>query len=47
MTALVIASVAVKEGRESWQGESFCTAPMFAGAEAPGDACGCEDDCCD
>jgi hypothetical protein len=47
VTALVIAGVAVKEGRESWQGERFCTAPMFARAEAPGDACGCEDDCCD
>ena len=48
VTALVIAGVAVKEGRESWRGESCCTAPMVAGAdEAGGDACGCEDDCCD
>jgi divalent metal cation (Fe/Co/Zn/Cd) transporter len=43
VTALVIAGVAVKEGRESWRGESCCTAPMVAGAEA----CGCDDDCCD
>jgi divalent metal cation (Fe/Co/Zn/Cd) transporter len=48
MTALIIAGVAVKEGRESWRGESCCTAPMVAGTEeAHGDACGCEDDCCD
>jgi divalent metal cation (Fe/Co/Zn/Cd) transporter len=48
VTALVIAGVAVNEGRESWRGESCCTAPIFAGAEeAPGDACGCDDDCCD
>ncbi len=47
VTALVIAGVAVKEGRESWRGESCCTAPMVAGAEAPRDACGCDDDCCD
>jgi divalent metal cation (Fe/Co/Zn/Cd) transporter len=48
VTALVIAGVAVKEGRESWRGESCCTAPMVAGAdEAGGDACGCEDDCCE
>ena len=38
VTALVIAGVAVKEGRESWRGESCCTAPIA------GD--GCEDDCC-
>jgi divalent metal cation (Fe/Co/Zn/Cd) transporter len=48
MTALIIAGVAVKEGRESWRGESCCTAPMVARTEeAHGDACGCEDDCCD
>lgn len=41
VTALVIAGVAVKEGRESWRGESCCTAPLVAG-----DADGCEDDCC-
>jgi divalent metal cation (Fe/Co/Zn/Cd) transporter len=48
VTALVIAGVAVKEGRESWHGESCCTAPMVAGAEgAHCDACGCDDDGCD
>ena len=39
ITALLIAGVAVKEGRESWRGESCCTAPVL-----PGDRC--EDDCC-
>jgi divalent metal cation (Fe/Co/Zn/Cd) transporter len=43
ITALVIAGVAVKEGRESWRGESCCTAPVFA---EPADDC-CDDDCCD
>jgi divalent metal cation (Fe/Co/Zn/Cd) transporter len=45
VTALVIAAVALKEGRESWRGESCCTAPIVAGAWAHGDAC--DDDCCD
>jgi divalent metal cation (Fe/Co/Zn/Cd) transporter len=52
VSALVIAGVAVKEGRESWRGESCCTAPIVAGAEeAHGEASGCDDcrddDCCD
>jgi divalent metal cation (Fe/Co/Zn/Cd) transporter len=48
VSALVIAGVAVKEGRESWRGESCCTAPIVAGAEeAHGEACGCDDDCRD
>jgi divalent metal cation (Fe/Co/Zn/Cd) transporter len=38
VTALLISGVAVKEGRESWRGESCCTAPV-----APGGSC--EDDC--
>jgi divalent metal cation (Fe/Co/Zn/Cd) transporter len=43
VSALVIAAVAVKEGRDSWRGESCCTAPLIDGAEHPP----CEDDCCD
>ena len=39
VTALLIAGVAVKEGRQSWRGESCCTAPVVPGAD-------CEDDCC-
>jgi divalent metal cation (Fe/Co/Zn/Cd) transporter len=42
VTALVIAAVAVREGRESWRGESCCAAPVVAGGE---DDC-CDDDCC-
>jgi len=41
VTALIIAGVAVKEGRESWRGESCCTAPI-----PDGDGNHCEDDCC-
>ena len=43
VTALVIAGVAVREGRESWRGESCCAAPVVAGDE---DDC-CDDGCCD
>jgi divalent metal cation (Fe/Co/Zn/Cd) transporter len=46
VTALVIAGVAVKEGRESWRGDSCCTAPIVvADGEAHEDDC-CDDDCC-
>src|SRR5919199_1168636 len=38
-TALVIAGVAIKEGRESWRGDSCCTAPGMPNDEA-------EDRCC-
>jgi divalent metal cation (Fe/Co/Zn/Cd) transporter len=40
VTALLIAGVAAKEGRESWRGESCCTAPVVAGDDR------CEDECC-
>jgi len=40
VTALLIAVVAVKEGRESRRGESCCTAPI------PDNDDGCVDDCC-
>lgn len=42
ITALVIAAVAVKEGRDSWRGEACCTAPPLDVT----DAHGCHDDCC-
>jgi divalent metal cation (Fe/Co/Zn/Cd) transporter len=46
VTALVIAGVAVKEGHESWRGDSCCTAPIaVANGEAHEDDC-CDDDCC-
>jgi divalent metal cation (Fe/Co/Zn/Cd) transporter len=42
VTALIIAGVAVKEGRESWRGESCCNASIH---DSSGDHC--EEDCCD
>jgi divalent metal cation (Fe/Co/Zn/Cd) transporter len=42
VTALVIAGVAVKEGRESWRGESCCVAPGIPDKNEHG----CADDCC-
>jgi len=54
IAALVIAAVAVKEGRDAWQGKGCC-APSAAAAPAAhaadaeaGDACGCQPgrDCC-
>ena len=38
VTALVIAGVAVREGRDAWRGDSCCVAPV--GLDA------CDDDCC-
>jgi divalent metal cation (Fe/Co/Zn/Cd) transporter len=38
ITALVIAGVAVREGRNAWRGDSCCTAPIAVGE--------CADDCC-
>ncbi|MFJ7954694.1 cation transporter [Streptomyces sp. NPDC096319] len=50
IAALVIASIAVKEGRDAWQGKGCC-APAAAAAPSAGakaDACGCRPgcDCC-
>jgi divalent metal cation (Fe/Co/Zn/Cd) transporter len=39
VTALVIAGVAIREGRESWRGEGCCTSVV-----GPGE---CAEDCCD
>ncbi|MFD8557924.1 cation transporter [Streptosporangium canum] len=47
IAALVIAAVAVKEGREAWRGDSCCAvpaAPLSAGTAAEAD--GCADGCC-
>jgi divalent metal cation (Fe/Co/Zn/Cd) transporter len=41
--ALVIAAVAVKEGREAWRGDTCCT-PIASPKPAPGAVCA--DDCC-
>ncbi|MGX1476216.1 UNVERIFIED_CONTAM: divalent metal cation (Fe/Co/Zn/Cd) transporter [Streptomyces canus] len=44
--ALVIATIAVKEGRDAWRGEGCCAPPAGAGPNE--DACGCRPgcDCC-
>jgi divalent metal cation (Fe/Co/Zn/Cd) transporter len=39
-TALLIALVALKEGRDSSRGDACCTVPPFSGGA------GCQDDCC-
>jgi hypothetical protein len=45
LAALVIAGIAIKEGRDGWRGEDSCCAPMpgLTGAATPD---GCHDDCC-
>jgi divalent metal cation (Fe/Co/Zn/Cd) transporter len=50
VTALAIAAVAVKEGRDAWRGDACCTVPIAsAGPALETDACGCGPgcDCCD
>ncbi|MFE6134395.1 cation transporter, partial [Streptomyces sp. NPDC056437] len=50
IAALVIAAIAVKEGRDAWQGRGCCAAPaaVAAPSAAEADACGCRPgcDCC-
>ncbi|MGI5198479.1 cation transporter [Streptomyces sp. CA-288835] len=57
IAALVIAAIAVREGRDAWQGKGCCAAPVTAAAhpteaaadaEAEAGACGCGPgkDCC-
>ncbi|WP_431932154.1 cation transporter [Micromonospora sp. RP3T] len=53
VAALVIAAVAVKEGREAWRGDACCAVPMTGpvadtlcgGAAGDSDACGCRPGC--
>ena len=48
IAALVIAGIALKEGRDGWRGEDTCCTPMIeldAGSTTPTGA-PCEDDCC-
>jgi divalent metal cation (Fe/Co/Zn/Cd) transporter len=54
IAALVIAAVAVKEGREAWNGDSCCAVPLNAPLAKPeaaadptaeADACGCQPGC--
>lgn len=44
IAGLVIAAVAIKEGRDAWRGEGCC-GPIGSQAAA-GDSCGCSDDAC-
>ncbi|WP_406463298.1 cation transporter [Streptomyces sp. NBC_01622] len=49
IAALVIAAVAVKEGRDAWQGKGCCSPSVAPAADAEaGGACGCRPgcDCC-
>jgi divalent metal cation (Fe/Co/Zn/Cd) transporter len=43
LAALVIAAVAVKEGRDAWRGDACCAVPR---PDAGGDGCGPGCDCC-
>ena len=45
LAGLVIAAVAVKEGREAWRGEGCCV-PAHSGRESDDDGCGCGGACC-
>jgi divalent metal cation (Fe/Co/Zn/Cd) transporter len=54
IVAMVIAAVAVKEGREAWRGDSCCVVPLTASLSTPEDAtaaaedvdaCGCQPGC--
>lgn len=48
IAALVIAAVAVKEGREAWRGDTCCTpaAALARPGQSDVDSCGCGDACC-
>ncbi|NUR31994.1 MAG: cation transporter, partial [Catenulispora sp.] len=50
IAALVIAAIAVKEGRAAWQGKGCCATPAatIASARTETEACGCTPgcDCC-
>jgi divalent metal cation (Fe/Co/Zn/Cd) transporter len=45
VVGLVIAAVAVEEGREAWRGEGCCVASPLDGLAPAADGC-CDDDCC-
>ncbi|GAB7036308.1 cation transporter [Catenuloplanes niger JCM 9533] len=46
VAALVIAAVAVKEGREAWRGDACCAPRPPVTGPAPAGADGCADRCC-
>jgi Co/Zn/Cd efflux system component len=46
VTALAIAAVAVKEGRDAWRGDACCAVPIASvGPAVETDACGCRPGC--
>ncbi|MFI6700886.1 cation transporter [Streptomyces sp. NPDC050509] len=45
IAALVIAAVAVKEGREAWRGDNCCAVPAVGVTRAERDGCGCGPGC--
>ncbi|MFG1697149.1 cation transporter [Nonomuraea sp. NPDC049309] len=46
IAALIIAAVAIKEGREAWRGDACCAPNPLAAANAGSTAQGCADGCC-
>jgi divalent metal cation (Fe/Co/Zn/Cd) transporter len=46
IAGLLVAAVAIKEGREAWRGENCCAAPGAAAEAACGCSPGCTDACC-
>jgi divalent metal cation (Fe/Co/Zn/Cd) transporter len=46
IAALVIAAVAVKEGREAWRGDICCAPIPNASTTSAGNVQGCDDGCC-
>ena len=47
IAALVIAAVAVREGREAWRGDTCCETAPAGRATATGPDDSCDDNCCD
>jgi divalent metal cation (Fe/Co/Zn/Cd) transporter len=46
LAGLVVAAMAVREGREAWRGENCCAVPGIAGEPGCGCGPGCTDACC-
>ncbi|MEU1274049.1 cation transporter [Streptomyces sp. NPDC005799] len=46
IAALVIAAIAIKEGRDAWRGEGCCApSAQITAADKQGDTCGCQPGC--
>ena len=46
LAALVIAAVAVREGRQAWRGDLCCAPATASGPTNPSTVDGCHDGCC-